>query len=63
MSPLRSDGSCGSQAGRLSRMSGGQRHPNESEKMTLGSQGTYLKMGRVAAQKVSTYSFAGDVEE
>jgi hypothetical protein len=44
-------------------MSGGQRCSNDIQKMTLGSQGTYLKMGRVAAQNVSTYSFAGDVEE
>jgi hypothetical protein len=39
--PFRSDGSCGSQAGRLDRVGGGQRRLNESQKTTLGSQGNY----------------------
>jgi hypothetical protein len=33
----------GSQAARLDRMGGGQRHSNESHKNDLGSQGTYKK--------------------
>jgi hypothetical protein len=39
-SPLKSDGSCGSQAWRLNHIYSGQRHSNESRKTTLGSQGT-----------------------
>ncbi len=39
-SPLRSGGSCDSQAERLDHISGGQRQSNDSRK-TLGSQGTY----------------------
>jgi hypothetical protein len=49
-SPLRSDGSRDSRAGRLSRMSSSQRCSNESRKLTLGCQGTYKK-GKVSAQK------------
>jgi hypothetical protein len=44
-------------------MNGCQRCSNESWKTTLDSIGTYLKMGRVTAQKESTYLFSGDVEE
>jgi hypothetical protein len=39
LSPLRSDGFLGSQAGRLYRMSGGQGGPKEKLKKTLGSHG------------------------
>jgi hypothetical protein len=41
LSPLRSDISQRSQAGRLDCMSGGQERSKESGKMTLDSQGTY----------------------
>jgi hypothetical protein len=40
----------GSQAGRLDHMNSGQRHSYESQKMTLGSQGTYKKRDRVTAE-------------
>ncbi len=47
----------------LDRVNGDQKCSNESQKMTLGREGTYLKSDRVIAQKVSTYSFSEDVEE
>ncbi len=53
MSPLSSDGSCGSQGGRLDRINGGKRRSRESQKTTLGSQRTYLKTGIVIAKKKS----------
>ncbi len=61
--PLRSDDSCDSQAGRLDHMNGGQGWSSESQKATPGSQGTYLKMGRVTAQKRANLLFLRDVEE
>jgi hypothetical protein len=49
LSPIRSDGFCGSQAGRPERINSGLRCLRKSRKMTLKSQGTYLKTGIVAA--------------
>jgi hypothetical protein len=40
-SPLRSKGTRGNRAEKLGRLSGVQRHSNESRKKSLGSQGTY----------------------
>jgi hypothetical protein len=59
LSPLRLDGSCGSQAGRLDCMSHDQRRSNESWKIIL-----VIKTGKeIAQQKESTNSFSGAVEE
>jgi hypothetical protein len=59
LSPLRLDGSRGSQAGRLDCMSRDQRRSNESWKTIL-----CIKTGKeTARQKESTNSFSGAVEE
>jgi hypothetical protein len=53
LGPLRSGSSCGSKAGWLDCVTGGQRRLNESQKTSLGSQETYLKTSRVTVQKES----------
>ncbi len=55
-SPLRSDGSLGSQAGRLDYLTSGLKRSRRNRKTTSDSPWTYLT-GKVTAQlKESTYS-------
>jgi hypothetical protein len=50
--------------GRLDWLSDGQRHSNESWKITLGSQRAYFKTGRMTAYKKTQLTLSqGDVEE